>query len=172
MNLEALQRAKDGLQIQDVFLKSSSSKLAEGFDPKFDPRLESLQLELRTTPKRSYLIEGVHQGENIAIFRVEMDLGARQVCPFDGEEGEEAQPDIMVQIDATFMADYVIANPELKADREALDAFAVANAGYHVWPYWREYFSSQVSRMNLPKVMLPMMQFTKASSANTAKKPD
>lgn len=167
MNLEALQRAKDGLQIQDVFMKASSSKLAEGFDPKFDPRLESLELELRNIPKRSYLIDGVHEGEKISLFRVEIELGARQVAPFDGQEGDEAQPEVLVQVEATFMADYYITEAELKEDREALDAFAVANAGYHVWPYWREFLSSQVARMNLPKVTLPMMQFTRANRVKT-----
>jgi hypothetical protein len=162
MNPEALQRAKDGLQIQDVFMATSSSSLVGGFDPKFDPRLASLELELRHIPKRSYLIDGVHNGEQVSIFRVEIELGARQLAPFDGQESDEAQPDVLVKIEATFMADYHIINPLLKDDREALDTFAVANASYHVWPYWREYLSSQATRMNLPKITLPMMQFSQA----------
>lgn len=162
MSPEALQRAKDGLQIQDVFLATSNSGLTEGFDPKFDPRLDSMELELRHIPKRSYLINGTHNGESVSIFRVEIELGARQIAQFAGQEGDEAQPGVLARIEATFMADYHIMNPELKDDREALDAFAVANASYHVWPYWREYLSSQATRMNLPKITLPMMQFSQA----------
>lgn len=164
MNHEALQRAKDGLQIQDVFLAASSSSLAVGFDPKFDPRIENMELELRHIPKRSYLINGTHEGEEISIFRVEIEAGARQTVAFNGQEGEEAQPEVLVRIEATFMADYLILDPALFDDREALDSFALANASYHVWPYWREFLSTQAVRMNLPKIMLPIVQFPKSKN--------
>ena len=44
-------------------------------------------------------------------------------------------------------------------DKESLNAFALQNASFHVWSYWREYLTSQCMRMNLPKLTLPMVQF-------------
>ena len=41
---------------------------------------------------------------------------------------------------------------------EALKVFALKNASYHIWPFWREYLSSLCLRMNLPKVVLPIRQ--------------
>ena len=43
--------------------------------------------------------------------------------------------------------------------QDALEHFALRNASFHVWPYWREYLANQCRRMNLPPVMLPMRQF-------------
>lgn len=43
--------------------------------------------------------------------------------------------------------------------KESLKEFALRNASYHIWPYWREYLMGQCLRMNLPKVILPAVQF-------------
>jgi hypothetical protein len=62
----------------------------------------------------------------------------------------------MAFIEATFVAEYSLNG---KPEKEALDAFALKNASYHIWPYWREFLMSQSMRMNLPKIALPTVQF-------------
>ncbi len=81
----------------------------------------------------------------------------------------------MALIEATFVAEYMLSSiPE----NEALNAFALNNASYHVWPYWREYLMNQCLRMNLPKVIVPITQFARNAdhdaveeSATTVERP-
>lgn len=162
MNLEALERAKKGLQIIDVYLASSNSHLAPSFDPKFDARANSLQAQLKHVVRRSYLIEGGIDKAEIVIFRVEVEVGARML---PSEHGSEEIETVLAQIEAVYMADYQVVIESLKNDREALDTFAVKNASYHVWPYWREFLASHAKRMNLPPFTLPIMQLAENKGA-------
>lgn len=59
------------------------------------------------------------------------------------------------RIEANYVAEYEILGD---LSKECLDAFALKNASYHVWPYWREFIASSCSRMNVPKQVLPTMQ--------------
>ena len=43
-------------------------------------------------------------------------------------------------------------------DDDSLKAFALNNASYHIWPFWREYLMSMCNRMNLPKIAVPTFQ--------------
>lgn len=74
----------------------------------------------------------------------------------EGGSEEKEEENIKAVIEATFLAEYLI---EGEPGQKALDAFALKNASYHVWPYWREFLMSQSMRMNLPKVALPAVQF-------------
>ncbi len=165
MNVEVLQRAKNGLQIEDVYQVLSSSHLAEGFDPKFDTRVNQLDLQLKHLVRRSYLIESQQEEKTVLLFRVEIILGARFVFNEKAEQLED-KASMVAQIEATYMADYKITDMRLRIDNEALDCFAVNNASYHVWPYWREFVSNQAQRMNLPKVILPVMQLAANRAQN------
>jgi hypothetical protein len=55
----------------------------------------------------------------------------------------------------------MVAEYDMREDpgEDALKEFALRNASYHVWPYWRELLASQCQRMNLPKLVLPAVQF-------------
>ncbi|VVP82077.1 hypothetical protein PS906_03233 [Pseudomonas fluorescens] len=90
------------------------------------------------------------------MFRVTSELGVRIICKDDVDEGNP-DPEVLAQVEATMEADYNIADLSIVEDQEALDAFALKNVSYHVWPYWREYVTSQLMRMNMPKLVLPML---------------
>jgi hypothetical protein len=159
MNAE-LQKAIECLRIQDVYLRNSQGDLMEGFDPKYSPEANDLAVQFKHVVTRGEVLQLQEDEGEVNLFRVYIDLGARWVVSPESEvEGAERKEEENVRavIEATFLAEYLI---EGEPGQEALDAFALKNASYHVWPYWREYLMSQCMRMNLPKVALPAVQFS------------
>jgi hypothetical protein len=154
-----LQQAIQCLQIRDVLMRQSQAFVSDDFDPKYDDGADNLEVQLKHAVTRSEVLEVKNSEQTQHIFRVFVDLGARWVeaaLEEQGDAGETAhEPHVKAQIEATLIAEYA-----LKEDpgKEALDAFALKNASYHVWPYWREYLSSQCQRMGLPKVVVPTIQ--------------
>jgi hypothetical protein len=67
-------------------------------------------------------------------------------------------------IEAQFCAEYLMADKDL--DEEALTFYALHNASYHVWPYWREYLMNMCNRLNLPKIPVPTMQVKPQNGEN------
>lgn len=163
MNKEALQRAIASLKFVDIFINESTSKLADGFDPKFDVRSESLTFQTKNLVTASAVIEGGSEDDSFLLFRVTSELGIRVFCK-DDDISEGDDPDVLAMIEATMHADYDISDRSITEDQQALDEFALNNVSYHVWPYWREYVTSQLMRMNMPKVVLPM--FLRPSNQN------
>lgn len=154
-----LQKAIDCLQIRDVLMRASQATLSEDFDPKYDNGVETLLIQLKHVVTKSQVLE-VEDGEQTQqIFRVFVDLGARWVEAGSEEQGDAGEtvpePLVKAQIEATLIAEYALTD---HPGKEALDAFALKNASYHVWPYWREFLSSQSHRMGLPKVVVPTIQ--------------
>lgn len=154
MSDEALAKAIAGLKIVDVFLNSSMSNLAEQFDPKYDDRVNILGYQTKSIVTSSEILELSNGGPKL-IFRVRSELGVRMAC--EGEfEKTDSEPEVLAIVEGVMFADYEITDPSLVDDVEALDVFALNNAPYHVWPYWREFVTSQMLRMNMPKFLLPM----------------
>jgi hypothetical protein len=92
-------------------------------------------------------------------FSVYIKVGCRLVT----ENADTKTDDIFAQVEATFIAEYMLSADLAVTDEEALTAFAVENASFHVWPYWREYLMATCTRLNLPKGALPVRQFTPKS---------
>jgi len=157
MTDQALQRAIDCLQIQDVWLHQSNAWMARWYDPKF-PSTERFEVQYKHLLSGSYLMEVARHDVRYYVFRVFIDLGARLVPRREAKETEagEEESEPLTQIEATFVAEYHTAEDP---GAEALEAFAQRNASYHVWPYWREYLSSHSTRMSLPKITVPAIQF-------------
>jgi hypothetical protein len=83
-------------------------------------------------------------------------MGIRWVVPQQPSEDEQtAEPDIKAVIEGDFLAEYQF--DEKLAD-DCIHEFADHNVSHHVWPYWREYVSSQSERLRLPRVVLPTVQ--------------
>lgn len=151
---EALQRAIDALQIQDVYVRRASAFLADDFEPSYDPEVDRLVVGLKHLVRRYEVMEvSGDEDQKTRLLRVWVDLGTRWTRPADEEE--EA-PEPVAQIEATMMAEYAMREDP---GEDALEAFARQNASNHIWPYWREYLSAQCLRMNLPKLTLPTRQF-------------
>ncbi|WP_150688090.1 preprotein translocase subunit SecB [Pseudomonas fluorescens] len=156
MSTEALAKAIASLKFVDVFITNSTSSLSNDFDPKFDARSERLSFQTKNFVTASAVIEGESEEGVLRMFRVTSELGVRIICKDDVDEGNP-DPEVLAQVEATMEADYNIADLSIVEDQEALDAFALKNVSYHVWPYWREYVTSQLMRMNMPKLVLPML---------------
>jgi hypothetical protein len=155
-----LQQAIECLKIRDVAMRKTHALIADDYEPKYDPVIDDLAVQLMHVVRLGRVLEIEDGEQRLQVFQVYIDLGARWVRPEEVIEGEveqgTAEPPVLAQVEATFVAEY-----ELKKElgKEALDAFALKNASYHVWPYWREYLSAQCMRMGLPKVVVPTVQF-------------
>lgn len=148
-----LAKAIAALNIDDVSLISSSSMLADGIEPKYniDPHKLSYQTKHRVSSSEVHRV--ADDEETHFLFKVNFELGVRIG---DSEElSSKENPEIIAVIEANMAAYYTIKDPEIIKDQEALDEFALKNSSFHIWPYWREFVSAQLSRMNMPKITLP-----------------
>ena len=145
-----LQQAIDKLVISDVYLKESQSLCVDGFDPKFTDVADLLVQRMHILQKS----ELVKVDDGSELLRIFIRMGVRWVTP---EENVD-EPDIKAFIEGDFIAEYQIKDT---LDQGCIDEFASKNASYHVWPYWREFLSTQCERMRLPRVVLPIVQFSK-----------
>lgn len=168
MNKDLLVTAQHALRIGDVALRESQIRLADDYEPKYDSGTADIQYRCAT--QRSELIElSSADDQHRKVFRVFVDLGIRWVRASepgkdevrDGDEGE-ADPTVLARIEATFVAEYVVTE---EVSQDALNEFALHNAPWHIWPFWREYVASQCGRMNLTKVAMPM-QFAAVQPQN------
>jgi len=69
------------------------------------------------------------------------------------KHSEDEKP--LVTMEATFLATYHLKSME-GITGSHIDAFSEQNAVYNVWPYWREFIQSTMSRMALKQVSLPV----------------
>ncbi|WP_113905679.1 hypothetical protein [Aliidiomarina celeris] len=72
------------------------------------------------------------------------------------ETDDDKDQQVIARIECVIVGCYLM--KELVSE-EALREFAIKNCGFHVWPYWREFLTSQSERLRLPRVMLPITQF-------------
>jgi hypothetical protein len=89
-------------------------------------------------------------------------LGTRWIIPCEEKNGDD-DPEVKAHIEGVMVAEYL-----MQADPapDALKQFALKNASFHIWPYWREYLSTQCLRMNLPKLIMPAVQFASGNNSN------
>lgn len=146
-----LQQAIDSLSISDVYLAASRAEHAESFYPKARDAFDGLKVQTMHIARRSEIVETDQSDQYL--LRIMLGFGVRWV---DEETEDAEEPLVRALIEADYVAEYVMS--DLLA-QEAVDAFALQNASYHVWPYWREYLASQCERLRMPKVMLPIRQF-------------
>ena len=146
---KSLQQAIDTLVIQDVYVKSCEAQCVDDFDPKSTEVGELLVQQMHVV-HRSELVDIDGGG---TLVRIYIRLGARWV-----NSKEDSDPDIKAFVEADFIAEYQVST---ELEQAAIDEFALKNASYHVWPYWREFLSVQCERLRLPRVVLPAVQFSK-----------
>lgn len=149
---EALQKAINCLRIRDVYLHSSRASLEDGFEPKYDSDLDRLEAQFKHIVTRSSILELDDGNRTINLFRVFVELGARWVVAGGKKNGDE-DLEVKAYIEGTMVAEYLMLDDP---GPETLNQFAMKNASFHIWPYWREYLTSQSVRMNLP---MPTVQF-------------
>jgi hypothetical protein len=158
----ALQEAIDSLKIRDVYLYSSSALLEDAFEPKYDPDLDKLEVQFKHAVTRSNVLELEEGNKTINLFRVYVELGTRWVLP-NLVQDSDSDPEIKAHIEGVMVAEYLMRSDP---GPDALKQFAMKNASFHIWPYWREYLTSHCQRMNLPKLIMPAVQFASNQGAD------
>jgi len=148
---DKLQHAIRHLSIVDVYLVASESRHGEGFNPKVAHALEGLKVQTMHVVRRSEILETENSGQ--FILRIVLGFGVRWINATDSESDD---PEIRAFVEADYVAEYLM---DERLDQEVVDAFALQNASYHVWPYWREYLMSQCERLRMPRLILPTKQF-------------
>lgn len=145
---KSLQLAIETLHINDVYLKFTRAQCIDDFAPKFADVQTELQVQQLHAVRRSEVIQVEGDGQ---LLRVYIRLGTRWIMPREGDD-----PEVKAFVEADFIAEYRMAAP---LEPASIDEFALKNASYHVWPYWREFLTSQCERLRLPRVVLPTTQF-------------
>jgi len=148
MNNANLQKAIDNLQIQDVYLRDCLARCVGDFDPKYCADYSQLTVQFLHVVKQSAVMEQDGDGRLLRVF---VDMGARWA---DLTESDDERS-VRALIEATFVAEYRMAG---ELDQACIDEFALKNASYHIWPYWRELLANQCMRMHLPRLILPAVQ--------------
>ncbi len=157
-----LQKAIDTLRIHDVYLRNSISQCVNGFEPKYDQDLDKLVTQTKHGVKQSNLAQ---VEESKWLVRVFIELGVRLV----DSRIEIEEDSVRAFIEAEFIAEYM---SDHEPEEVAINEYALKNASYHVWPYWREFLMSQCSRMHLPRLILPTVQFAQNRHETTNPQPE
>jgi len=152
-NEKAFQKAKDSLQFNDAYLKNTNCFTDDNFDPKA-ASWEEIAYQFIHVVKGSEVVSVIEsENEEVYYFRVFVNVGCRFIA---SEDKDKDDPAILSIIEASFCSEYVMQDKDL--DEDELKIFALQNASYHIWPFWREYLLNMCNRLNLPKVALPTMQ--------------
>ena len=164
MSDEALARACECLRINGVWQAQVSALINETLEaaPAFP---EDLEVLFKHVISKSLWGEAENDDQHHYMLRVFIELGLRFVpaenSGNNSEQESAKEPDTYAQIEATYVAEYT---SDEDLDKDAIKAFATRNASFHVWPFWREFITSQCSRMNLPRINLPLHNFGKQES--------
>lgn len=149
-----LQQAINNLNIRDVYLRDLRCGCFNGFDPKYAEKLDSLEVQTMHIVRRTEVVQ--LDSQESLLFRVFILFGTRWVDPQVDTEEHATQ----AMIEAEFVAEYAMS---AKLEKDCLNEFALRNASYHVWPYWRELLMSQCGRMHLPRLVMPTTQVAQNS---------
>lgn len=172
MNEELLEKAIKVLNIQGVFLRNATTRCKDGFIPPFFGKEVTLSPQHRGAPTGHFVIfdsRSEHQGHETRTVVFNFTAGTRLVDKDAVLEGGSADLEgntVYIEITAELCAHYNIpADLDIEDHEAAFEEFGRRNAGYHVWPFWREYVQSTCSRMGIPPIPIP---FFLAGNAKTA----
>lgn len=164
MNSEALERAKAQLEFLDLYVTALDARHMKGFNPKNHGALDGLKLQTMHVARHSEVLQ-LTSGDG-QLLRITLGFGVRWIETGGKTEGEEKEGEetlVKSLVEADFIVEYLM---DGELDKEAIDEFALTNASYHAWPYWRELVMNQSERLRMPRVALPMKQFAQNRHAN------
>lgn len=151
----SLQKAIDSLKLQDVYLRDSFAHCDDDFDPKYSGGQEALSVQQMHVVRQTEIADLEDNGKLVRVF---VRFGVRWVNSIaERSADEQGSPEVVANIEAEFIAEYAI---DQEINQTCIDEFATQNASLHVWPYWREFLSSQCERMRLPRIVLPAWQLS------------
>lgn len=147
-DIPPIELAKQYLLPAEFRLRSSEIKLMDDVRPGILENVESHVEGFRR-------IRGLNESEGSsedsnekAFFYVFFYQIGIRVVP-DDDEFKTQFPDVesLLEIRADFDCEYI---SDIQVPKEALAAFMEDNVGFNLWPYWREYVQSTLSRIGAP----------------------
>lgn len=154
---ELLNSAIESLVIQQVSIREVHQIIDEAFEPGVTET--SLSVAFRGRCMRFKTMEvntGPDSKSTIVRYQYECGMVLMDTSRPCKEVVDNLSHETLARLDVLFVADYFLKN--LETSKEALEVFGHQNAGYHIWPYWREYVQSQTARSMLPTIAVPFYQ--------------
>ncbi|HEB92323.1 MAG TPA: hypothetical protein ENI94_02435 [Gammaproteobacteria bacterium] len=164
-----LENAQNNLRIQSVNLKESKVFVRDGIDiPTLDRDETAVQSFRSIVRVEEISLADPEGGEDIWDYRFIYSAGVRLIFSSEKEESANDEYKPIVEIVSVFEAKY-LSKSQLKKDE--IKAFSADNAGYHVWPYWREYAQSTCARIGLsPAFEVPVYIVSRKDEKSEADK--
>ena len=161
MDVRAVRRAQDKLELRDIVLHTSCLER----DPSIDPLLYPTHVRRKSKVKVSVDKVSFVDDEDgtIRILRAYVQLVVRG---FDEDE-DGPETDSLFTIQAEYRVDYL--ERKVLTEHE-LDAFTQFNSVHNVWPFWRHHVYETVSKASLPRITIPF--FKGIAGAPKAKRSD
>ncbi|MCU7906894.1 MAG: hypothetical protein KZQ76_13835 [Candidatus Thiodiazotropha sp. (ex Epidulcina cf. delphinae)] len=151
---EYLESAQNNLCIQTVNLKESTIFVRDGIELPSLNREGTNSQSFRAVAKIKEITLADAKDKESWDYRFIYSIGIRLIFPEEEEESIKEDYKPIVEIVGFFEAKY-FSQKQLSEDE--LDAFAIDNVGYHVWPYWREYVQSSCARIGFsPAFEVPL----------------
>ncbi len=162
MSHEQLVKAVEVLSIREIILAEANVRL----DPALNTHEPNLQLRAKMLEGNQVACEQVsgktQEGNDCRFIRLGFRFTLQLLGPTVSTEPANTAPeaaakeDVKVTIEALLKGVYAVNGDDFPG-QDVIQAF-VANAKFHVWPYWREFVTQMVARMNLPTVTIPPYQ--------------
>jgi len=140
-----LESAQKSLKIRSVVLRSSLVNINEDIEPS---ELSKVNCTTQNYRGVSRVQEAKYEDEKREWWEYSFyySVGVRLI-----KEEDDVSP--LVEIKAVFSAVYFADNA---LTEEQIKAFSLNNAGYHVWPYWRELMQSSCTRLQIEPIEAPL----------------
>lgn len=140
-----LKSAQSSLCVQSVNLKESKIFVRDDIELSVLDRDETAVQSFRMVDRiKEISLTDPENDEDVWDYRFIYAVGIRLIFLSEKEDSTKDEYKPILEIVGVFEAKYLSRN-QLKEDE--LKAFSADNAGYHVWPYWREYVQSACSRI-------------------------
>ncbi|SAL88217.1 hypothetical protein AWB74_08457 [Caballeronia arvi] len=173
MNVEALQKVRDHLAVQEVYPSKINLRVSDHFDPMSGDQDSYSRIVWAVTGVHGRDIQmlaedGTETTASVLIFRAStrvMIVADKGSGP--RPEDEEVPPsEILGELEVDFRITYLVQGIKGDGlDQEGLKEYANANVPYHFWPYWREIMQSLSARAKLPVPTLPLFLVSGGKSA-------
>jgi len=151
-----LREATESLKLRDIFLFQSHMTRPDPFPDDSGAEIEQLgRSGVRMI--RDEILQDDGSSKQIVQFYVLLGLRLAGTGAEGETEGDDAEP-IFLEIEAEYLVEYQLANPDVSED--ALKAFAQFNAVHNVWPFWRQHIFDLRQRGGLPRIEVPLFSGT------------
>ena len=157
----AIRRVSSSVSLRDVSFVRFRVELSRSPNDEVRPGIMDLEhagevLELQTSDKDS--VEDAFLS-CLARFTARGRSGVEST---DGNGGDKSPETFVAQADVKLTFEV---RPGAVLESEDLKHFAETNGIYNAWPYWREFLSSALARVGLPRLTLPTLALTPDSAS-------